>query len=172
MKKRFLTSLCVMSLALLICLTLFVGCDKNDNENDHPGGHTNKAFGVTVNGKSFSLGDSVSVLVDLAGEPQSISEAGSCGDQGTLKKYTYSSMSVLILENDKGSTIDYISLSNDLVATDKGIRIGSSRSDVISAYGEPETDNGSNIQYTSDEFAIKFGIANDKVNAITLIRTT
>ncbi|MBO5883571.1 MAG: hypothetical protein J6Q78_04120 [Clostridia bacterium] len=169
MKKRIFSSLLTLSLAVLLILTALVGCDKNENGTN---GDTDKAFGVTVNGKSFSLGDSVSVLVDIAGEPQSIAEAGSCGDQGTLKKYTYSSMSVLVLENDKGSTIDYISLSNDLVTTDKGIRIGASKADVTEAYGDPNTDNGTNIQYISGEFALKFGIENDKVTSITLIRTT
>ena len=169
MIKKHITSIFALSLVLLLCICAFAGCDKNGDDGN---GGNSSAFGVTANGKSFSLGDDVSALTDAMGEPSGIAEAGSCGDQGTLKKYTYSSMSVLVLENDKGATIDYISLSDDLVTTDKGIRIGASKADVTAAYGEPSADNGTNIQYVSDEFAIKFGIENDKVNAITLIRST
>lgn len=160
MKKKILTLL----VAVLLCLTAFVGCDKNET--------TDTAFGISANGKSFSLGDSVDTLVGAMGEPLSVAEAGSCAGQGTLKEYTYNSMTVHVLENDKGATVDYVSLTNDLVTTSKGIRIGSTKADVVEAYGEPNNDNGTNIQYVSGEFAIKFGIANDKVNAITLIRTT
>ena len=50
--------------------------------------------------------------------------------------------------------------------------IGSSKDDVVSAYGEPSADDGNNIRYNEGNFTLKFGIGDNKVTSITLIRTT
>ena len=151
-----------------------VGCDENGNENTAESKDSNVSSFVIVssNGKKLMLGDSEAQMKNAFGEPNSKEEAGTCGKQGTLFRYTYSSVTVEILSSEKESTVDYIAVNDDLVSTDKGVRIGTSRDEVIKQYGEPSADDGNNIRYNEGSFILKFGIENDKVSSLTLIRNT
>ena len=124
------------------------------------------------NGKTIKLGSTKAQMTEALGEPVSSEAAGTCGKQGTLHRYVFSSLTVEVLDSGDGGTVDYISLNDDLVTTDKNIRIGSSKEDVVSSYGEPSADDGNNIRYNEGNFTLKFGIGDGKVTSITLIRTT
>ena len=165
--------------ALLISLVLTLGlvacggdggADK-DKDKDKDGGadkQSTVSFYVNYNGnvKIELLADAKAVL-DKLGEPISTSEMGACGDQGTVTKYVFDSIELFVLKNGDKATVDQITLKSDLVKTPEGVTIGSSRDDVIKAFGEgyaKATDT--EIRYTSGNKNLKLQLRDGSVVAI------
>ena len=167
MNKRFLSAfvLAIFSLALMLSM---VSC--GDEQGGKPE-NNNSGFAVVVGDNTVALGADASVVSEI-GTPNTTDDAGACGKLGTLKRYTYNSLIIDVLESSDSKTIDYISVLDDLVSTDKGIRIGNIREDVIAAYGEPDASDDSYVRYTKDNYTIKFVLTEGKVVKIDLIRTT
>ena len=73
-----------------------------------------------------------------------------------------------IEEAAESAVVDGITLNNDAASTDKGIYIGSQKSEVINVYGQPAEENESNIKYKDGGAELVFGFKDGKVNSITL----
>ena len=69
---------------------------------------------------------------------------------------------------EESALVDGITLNNDAAITDKGIYIGSQKSEVINAYGQPAEENENNIKYKDGGAELVFGFKDGKVNSITL----
>ena len=73
------------------------------------------------------------------------------------------------------SEVDYvysIELKDDTVETPEGIFIGSTKDDVISAYGEDAEDSGSALIYTKGESQLNFLLDGDVVCNIVYLAIT
>ena len=169
MKKWIALALC------LVTLIFAVSCQKqetpdDDGENDKPktttkAPETSVSFGVTYNGVKVDLGaDAATVLASL-GDPSSEESVGSCGGQGTLTKYLYPSVEIIVLTDSAGkTTVDSISLRDDGATTRNGVGVGSTKQEILDACGKgykAANDNG--ITYESGkyllEFTLKDGVA-------------
>ncbi len=151
--------------ALLLCLVLAIGlvaCDSGkdkdkdkDNKDKTEQGTTN--FYMTYNNVKIELLADANAVIEKLGAPISQSEMGACGDQGTVVKYVYDNIELFVLKNGSKATVDQITLKSDLVKTSEGITVGSSKDDVINAYGEGYAKCDDNeIRYTSGNKNLKF----------------
>ena len=165
MKKIF----SLFILCALLC-TCFVSCNSN---GDNGGSDTAKdIFAVNVNGVKVELGADAEGVLGALGEATSTKSVGNCGGLGEQIKYTYPSIVIYTLKADGKETIDQIDLLDDLVATSAGIYIGSTASDVESAYGTPAKKSDSTIQYKEGNCYLAFGISGGEVTSVTLMRET
>ena len=162
--KRMVWSMISLLLITLLCFGL-VGCEQESAEESG-------AFAVTYREVTVEIGKEAEDVLAALGEPQSKKEIGDCGGLGAQVRYDYSSLIVYVLESKDGAVIDQITLTDDLVATEKGICIGDSQEKVKEAYGDTLQDDGSRWFYRSGKNRVTFKIEDGKVTAIDLMQVT
>ena len=154
--------------SVMICLCL-ASCGDN---GDGGSSTARDIYNVEYNGVKIALGEDAAPIIKALGEASSVKEIGDCGGFGAQVKYTYPSVVVYTLKNDDGETVDQIDLLDDLVTTSAGIYIGSSKSDVESAHGAPDSASDSSIIYKDGNCFLKFGITDGEVSTVSILRET
>lgn len=127
-------------------------------------------YTFSVNGVSVSIGQDMEEVRSGLGKEQSYFEAASCAFEGLDKTYTYSGFTITTRPEGEKDFVNSILLTDDSVTTERGIYIGSTREDVISAYGEGgETDTV--IRYSKDNTTLNFILKDNKVISIEYLPT-
>ena len=129
----------------------------------------------TYKGETFSILDDLQTAVDkidAVGTPASFSPE-EVKELGThIYNYDVNSsdagFSIITFFNNDTESLGQISLMGSTAKTSKGIGIGSTVDELISAYGEPteKTHKDSFYNYKTDEFYISFCLKDDKVYVI------
>ena len=173
-------------LAIFLCLLMMVSvlaaCDSGDgykDDNSGSGAATTKAtegasvkYYVEFTGVKIELGADAEAVIDALGTPKATAEVGNCGGQGTLTKYTYTSIEVYVLTSGASKTIDQITLLDDSVSTPEGIKIGSTQNDVKTKCKTPTKSSDASYTYTSGNKNLKFNFRDGAVVGIDYMRTT
>ncbi len=159
----------ISALALVLLLTFAftaVGCNEDENTNSTG----NDPYKIVANGTEIQLGDKADGVIDDLGTIVAVNDAGNCGGRGKTTIYYYEGFDVTVVDYEDGDAIvDKINLTDDRVETSQGVYIGSDKSDVIDAYGDPtETKNGALI-YRKDGKEASFIIKNEKVSSISMM---
>ena len=128
-----------ISIFLLVAIMLFslAGCGEEDLNQQE------ENFFFTYNGCRITLGSEAAPVIDALGEPRSYTEEPSCAFDGMDKTYYYGSFYLSTYPGDGKDYVYNLWFADDGVATDEGICIGSSQSQVEDAYGK-EYFNGTN----------------------------
>ena len=94
------------------------------------------------NGVKVRVNTNANDVIPQLGDDYYYFEADSCAGVGKSKTYTYGNQSFVISTVPVGDfdLITNITLFDDTVTTPEGIYIGSTKDDVIKAYGNPTTD--------------------------------
>lgn len=116
-------------------------------------------------GSTVSVDQDMAEVLSALGEAQSYFEAASCAFEGLDKSYTYPGFQIVTRPEGEKDYVNSILLTDDSVTTPEGLYIGSSKEDVIAAYGEGE-EAGSAIMYTKDGVTLSFIFEEDKVISI------
>ena len=150
--KRFIS----LALACLM-LVFFVGCDKEEVNYSFKSGEV-----------GFSVHHDADAVIEKLGDPIDLVETPSCGGgEEPDREYTYAGFKFNTVNENGLNKIVKIVLTDDSVSTPEGISIGSSRDEVIAAYGESFTENASGtLTYTDGATKLMFGISNGCVSAI------
>ena len=143
-------------MALLLLFAL-VSCGNNDGGNgDDANAPAAKNYSVTYNGTRIEIGADAKTLLPKLGNPEGeVGEA--CGTDE--KDVIYALSGIEIETHVKGDTeiVRQIKITNDLHKTEKGITIGSTKDDVVKAYGKDYKEGSSGaIRYEGDTSAIEF----------------
>jgi hypothetical protein len=152
--KRFISF--VLACLLLVC---FVGCD---------GGSESKNYVFNAGGVEIKVGGDANAAVSALGEAQNLVETPSCGGGAEPdREYTYAGFKFNTVNENGKNVIVKIILSDDSVSTPEGISIGSSRDEVVAAYGDSFTENSSGtLTYTDGATKLMIGIKDGAVSAI------
>lgn len=131
---------------------------------------------VAYDGVTVRPNDDASAILAKLGDGYEYQEAISCtySENGMDKGFTYNDGGVIIATVPLNAGADYINgldTSEDGWMTGKGIAVGSTRNDVVSAYGEPHYDEGGFIAYYADKndpvsASLCFTLENDAVTCI------
>lgn len=156
--KRFIS----LALACLF-LACLVGCD---------GGSEAKNYAFNSNGVEIKIGGDANTAVSALGDYVNLTETDSCGGGAEPdREYTYSGFKFNTVNENGKNVIVKIVLTDDSVSTPEGISIGSSRDDVIAAYGDSYTETASGgLVYTDGETKLMFGFTDGEVSAIHYVR--
>jgi hypothetical protein len=92
---------------------------------------------VVINGELYTMFGEAAALVESMGQPALFSEAPSCLYEGNDKTYEYADLVLYTITKNSKDLVDGIDLVTDKWQTRRGIKVGSSREDVLAAYGEP-----------------------------------
>ena len=154
--KRFIS----FALALMM-LFFFVGCDKEEVNYSFKSGEV-----------GFSVHHDADAVIEKLGDPIDLVETPSCGGGAEPdREYTYAGFKFNTVNENGLNKIVKIVLTDDSVSTPEGISIGSSRDEVIAAYGESFTENASGtLTYTDGTTKLMIGIKDGAVSAIHYVQ--
>ncbi|MBQ9773466.1 MAG: hypothetical protein IJW30_02275 [Clostridia bacterium] len=153
MKKVFCL---LLSAVLLLGLT---ACAKP--EEKEADAYTYKS-GSTV----IAVGNEASPILEKLGSYLDYDESSSCFFSGKDKIYVYASLEVRTYPENGKDYVYMLRLLDDTVATQEGIRIGSSRSDVTKAYGDAHKQTANSLIYKGGDMYLEIFFSGDTVNEI------
>ncbi len=158
-----------MLLVLALMTVLFAtACGGGSEEKD--------MFSLTIENVTIKGNTHVKQYLDKLGDDYEYSESISCAYDGLDKIYTYDNFSIYTYpDGDKDYVLEVEVLGGNY-ATHKGIKIGSSREDVIKAYGEKYLEDGALLYYNKTNNAadttepmLYFVMDNDKVISFGIV---
>ena len=158
--KKLLAFLLSMILLVALC-----ACEGGSDEGE--------SYYVSHKGAKICPGEAAGDLLDQLGAPKSEKENGNCGGQGVQMRYTYDSFYLYLLESTDGKvTVDAIEFRDDLIETAEGLGIGSSKDEVLKAYGDPTEEKGQTLTYKNGKQHLVINLKNDAVSALSLKHVT
>lgn len=126
----------------------------------------------TLKGVAVSANAPMEPIVAAVGEPTSYFESESCAFQGLDKVYTYGSVVISTYPEDGVDYVYTIVLKDDTVETEEGICIGSTKDEVVAAYGDATSENEAALSYQKDDSILAFIFDGDSVASITYTAIT
>lgn len=120
-------------------------------------------------GQKIRVNTDMNAALPALGNDYAYFEAASCAGIGMSKTYTFGGGSVVISTNPNGAVdvIASIALFDDTVQTPEGIFIGSSKDDVIKAYGNATEETDTTLTYQKNDTMLVFVLSdNGTVNNI------
>ena len=127
----------VFLLATIMLLSL-VGCGSTDIDPQE------ENFSFTYNGTKITLGAEAAPIIDALGEPRSYTEEPSCAFEGMDKTYYYGSFYFSTYPLNGKDFVYSFWFADDSVATNDGIRIGTTKAQVEAICGA-DCFNGTNM---------------------------
>jgi len=146
--------------SLLLIIGLLFGCASKAEA-----GFVKEDASLTVESKTVNPG--MKYTTPTIPNWVTFTELTSCAYKGNDKVYEYDDFTLYTYSDGTDDYVLSIELNSSL-STSKGIKIGSSKADVIKAYGEDYTTKILNVIYTDGQVNITFLIVEDKVSAISL----
>lgn len=165
MKKALII---ILAAALLM---LAVGCSKPAGIEPGSAFKEDADMALVINGKTYAVRTDSAPVISVLGEDYAYEETVSCIYEGYDKTFNYGDITVYTVPVDDQDIIEMFTVTGGDYATPRGIKVGSTRQDVLTAYGENFTsDDGYYLTYTEDgnpenfsAMRVMFRMENDKV---------
>ena len=141
MKKLGVIAVAVLLVVLAVVLVVVMGNSGGDTPTPTEPAKDNFVF--TYNGTAIMMDVEATDIVAALGEPKSYTEETSCAFEGLDKTYFYGSFYLSTYPMGDKDFVYSVWFADDSVSTAEGIRIGSTKAQVESAYGAAAF-NGSN----------------------------
>ncbi len=154
--KKILIYLLLAAMALS-----FVACKDND-----PPAEEGKTYTFTSGATKIAINDDVAPILAALGEWRDYDESTSCAFEGLDKVYTYAGFEINTYPMGEKDFVYRVVFYDDTVATEEGIRIGSTKDAVIGAYGTPDKQGNTFLQYNTSEMYLEFLLTDDTVTDI------
>ena len=106
-------------------------------------------------------------FVSALGEPDGYSAAKSCVEAGEDKIYVYGGITIYTYVTDGADRITLIEITGS-ESLPSGIHIGSTKADVIAAYGSDYTEEGTELLYETDGKTLGLQMKGDTVSFMEL----
>lgn len=175
MKRNWMTA----AVALGMAAVLLIGCGGKDDQKEPSGtnsipaaeNQTNStgagSYSVTIKGTKVAPGMDQESVTAALGEADSTFEAPSCAGEGTDYTLTYGSFEIQTVPNADGvNEVSAILIKDDLASTDEGVSLGGSLEDIVAAYGEGYTENGSAYTYSDGKVQLQFVMDGEEIVSI------
>ncbi|MBE5876751.1 MAG: hypothetical protein E7290_07675 [Lachnospiraceae bacterium] len=129
---------------------------------------TQEDFVIQIGDVLVHTGDTMNTMLEELGEPDDFVQARSCFYDGDDKVYTYGGISIYTYPSKADDIVYLIEVSgNEKLLS--GIGVGSTRADMIVAYGEEYVEFGTMLAYDlSENASISFQVENDIITFIEI----
>ncbi len=139
-----------------------VACKNNDN----PPAEEGKIYTFTSGSIKIAIDADVAPILAALGEWRDYAESASCAFEGLDKIYTYAGFEIQTYPLGEKDFVYMIILNDDTVATEKGIRIGSSKDAVTAAYGTPDKETATAMTYNGKGMFLQILLRDGAVTSI------
>ena len=139
----------------------FAACKDNSSSVDE-----GKIYTFTSGNTKIAIDADVAPILAALGEWRDYDESASCAFEGLDKVYTYAGFEIQTYPMGEKDFVYMVELYDDTVATEKGIRIGSTKETVINAYGTPDKETDTALTYNGKGMSLQFLLSNDVVTSI------
>lgn len=146
--------------------------DSNATDNASEVAQPPTGYYFTLNGVTVFANAKMAPIAEALGEPTSYFESESCAFQGLDKVYTYGSVVISTYPENEQDFVYIIELKDDTVETTEGICIGSTKDDVVAAYGQATSETDTALSYQKDDCILAFIFDGDSVSNITYTAVT
>lgn len=124
-------------------------------------------YSVTIGGLLIPLGDDMRNYAGLLSEPDAYSAARSCTEDGDDKVYTYGGTTIYTYITNGADIISLIEITGSEYLP-SGIHVGSTKEEVIAAYGSAYIEEGTELLYEMGNKTIGLQMTDNKVSFIEL----
>lgn len=132
------------------------------------GSSSGKGYSFTSGSTKIEMGADASEVVEALGEADEYFESESCAFEGLDKVYTYPGFKLNTYPVDDKDYVLSIVFMDDTVSTDEGISIGSTKDEVIEAYGDGADESASKMVYEKGETELVIGLNGDSVSSVEI----
>ncbi len=170
--KRFL---CL--LVALLAMLSFSACQKQDktdpSDTSDNGDPAEKTYTFVIESLEIAVDAPADELLAALGAPKDYSESPSCAFSGLDKVYIYSGFRVQTYPLNGKDYIHSIAITDDSVATRKGISIGATREQVLAAYPSPDEQSETSLIYHSKSrnMSLQFILRDQAVTNIQYLKS-
>lgn len=140
----------------------FVAC----KDNNEPPAAEGETYTFTSGTTQIAIDADAAPILASLGEWRDYADAPSCGFPGLEKFYTYGGFEINTYPMGEKDFVYMIRLYDDTVATEEGIRIGSTKEAVIEAYGTPDKQEDTLLQYNTTKMFLQFLLREEVVTTI------
>ena len=140
---------------------------KSNTETQQPATEGSVDYMVSVRGTAVVLQEDMRDFVSALGEPDGYSAAKSCVEAGEDKIYVYGGITIYTYVTDGADRITLIEITGS-ESLPSGIHIGSTKADVIAAYGSDYTEEGTELLYETDGKTLGLQMEGDTVSFMEL----
>lgn len=156
----------IVVIAIIAVGAIFVFGKKNEEEKE-----TANTFEIIYKGVDITPGKEFEA--NKITEQATISEIASCAFDGTDKVYTYENLELVVANAEGKETVYSVYFINDIPETKEGIKLASSKEEMIQKYGEEyEIGLGNKYTYTKGNVELSFTIENEVITGIEYILNT
>lgn len=152
------------AIAVLMIMIFVASCSSNTDTNQKQDN-----FVFTIDQQEISVGDEAADFISAVGDFDSQSSAPSCAFDGDDTVYDYPSFQLTTYNNNGVEILTGVYIMDSSVATKEKISIGSTKAEVIKAYGEDYKEEYGVMTYTKEKTDLSFVIMNDVVTSISYI---
>ena len=129
-------SVILSGLLLTIVIMLFGGCSHNNETLIGKPFKPDSDTAFVIDGKTRRIKGDADELINAVPGEYSYSEALSCMTEGYDKTYDFGFIKIETVPSGGEDRLSCITVTGEGISTPRGISVGSSKEDVISAYGE------------------------------------
>lgn len=163
--KRILT-MAVLSAALCAAPVPAFGFGWKNTKTETTAAAEEVNYSFKTEKAAISIGAEAAPILKALGEPKKTFEQDSCAYQGKDKVYSYEGFDICTWQVDGKECVNAIYLMDNTVATPEGVKIGSTKQDVINAYGKDYTESYGVCRYTVGNTELSFYFTNQAVDSI------
>ena len=160
-------------IALVIMSSLFASCDSGaditlppEEDNTTEAASEKNIFVFVYNNTEVTPHAKMADLINGLGDPSTYEESESCYYQGLDKDYTYPGFKLRTYPLNGVDYVLNVCFVDDSVETPEGIMLGSTRDEVIAAYGTSFVEENGNTIYRLDGAELRFRFSDNGVSAI------
>jgi hypothetical protein len=151
-------------MVLLLLALSIVGCS-NSTQNIK----NQEDFVFTYNQEKISVGDDTADFIATLGTYNSLSTAPSCAFDGDDTVYDYPGFQLTTYQNKGVEILTGVYLLDSSISTSEDIKIGSTQTEVLQAYGDDYTEEYGVITYIKNKTELSFVIIKEVVTSISYI---
>ena len=124
-------------------------------------------FSFAWNGTEFSVGDDAESVLDELGKASKVYQQNSVVAQGKYTVYSYDEFELSIFPDGIGNVISDIYIpAGSSASTPEGLKIGSTKDDMVRIYGSDFSKSGDICRYTRGDSCLLVYLKRDKVDRI------
>lgn len=135
---------------------------------ENKGSFSSSDVSLRIKGKTVKAGSKYANYSSAFGTPSSVTQAPSCHYSGMDNIYSYSGFTVYTYFSGSDEIIYDVEVTSSSYSTSKGVKVGDSVSKIKECYGNPKSESGDFIEYSSGSKHLSFYISGGRIDTIEI----